>query len=158
MIAAVNQLSSIRDKHAEQKIVLTSGTYDLIHIGHLQFLAHAKSYGDVLVVLLSGDDRVRVRKGLKRPIIPEQQRAQLLDGLKVVDYVVIDHANNTQGASDPIYAYMIQALKPEYYVTDGPDERFMGKVQDGVYITLDRINAEPSTTAIIRRIIALYKS
>src|SRR5208282_250600 len=90
MIITFDELASARQRHSNQKLVLTSGTFDLFHVGHLNYLEKVKQYGDVLVIMLSGDNRIRSRKGPKRPIIPENDRARILDALKVVNYVFID--------------------------------------------------------------------
>lgn len=91
MIITMNDVQHIREVNSGKKIILTSGTFDLFHVGHLNYLQQVKQYGDTVVVLLSGDARVRARKGSRRPIIPEHERAQILDALKVVDYVLSIH-------------------------------------------------------------------
>jgi len=71
-----------------KRIVFTNGCFDLIHIGHIRYLREAKGLGDVLVVGLNSDASVsRIKPG--RPIIPEDQRAEVLSSLYMVDYVVI---------------------------------------------------------------------
>lgn len=153
MILEFPQLHEVRTQHANEKIVLTSGTFDLFHVGHIAYLNRVKAYGDVVVVMLSGDQRVRSRKGPTRPIIPEADRATILDALKMVDYVVIDNAV-AEDSDNPYYAQLMSDLQPDYYVTDGPDPRFWGKLAPEKFIVLDR---QPgghfdSTSAIIDRI------
>jgi D-beta-D-heptose 7-phosphate kinase/D-beta-D-heptose 1-phosphate adenosyltransferase len=78
-----------------QRVVLTSGCYDLLHVGHLRGFEEARRQGDVLVVGVNRDARVRQLKGRGRPLVPERQRAELIAGLAAVDYVVLfgeDHA------------------------------------------------------------------
>jgi D-beta-D-heptose 7-phosphate kinase/D-beta-D-heptose 1-phosphate adenosyltransferase len=71
-----------------KRIVFTNGCFDLIHIGHIRYLKEAKGLGDVLVIGLNSDASVsRIKPG--RPIIPEDQRAEVLSSLSMVDYVVI---------------------------------------------------------------------
>src|SRR5579871_4469856 len=60
------------------KIVLTQGTYDFIHIGHFLYLEKARSYGDILIVGVDNDEKVRQRKGPDRPIVSEKERVQML--------------------------------------------------------------------------------
>jgi cytidyltransferase-like protein len=158
MIVNIDDLAEIRSRHANQKLVLTSGTFDLFHVGHLNYLEEVKKHGDAVVVLLSGDDRVRERKGPKRPIIREADRARILDSLKIVDYVFIDPSKMSPGATDPIYTDVLQELQPDYYVTDGPDPRFYKLMDKSKFIILDRMNPEPSTTSIIDRILELGPS
>jgi cytidyltransferase-like protein len=107
MVVQFDDLFSIREKLSKQEIVLTSGTFDLFHVGHLNYLQKVKVYGDVVIVMLSGDARVRARKGLKRPIIKEGDRAQILDGLEIVDYVFLDPSKLGPGETDPIHAEVL---------------------------------------------------
>jgi cytidyltransferase-like protein len=158
MIVNIDELAEIRNRHSDQKLVLTSGTFDLFHAGHLNYLEEVKKHGDVIIVLLSGDNRVRERKGPKRPIIGEADRAGILDSLKIVDYVFIDPSKMSPETTDPIHAEILQKLQPNYYVTDGPDPRFYELMDKSKFIILDRMNPEPSTTSIIDRILELGSS
>jgi rfaE bifunctional protein nucleotidyltransferase chain/domain len=85
-----------RDSVAEQvrrlqaggkKIVFTNGCFDVLHSGHLELLARARALGDALIVAINGDDSVRRLKGPKRPVFPEDERAEILSALEAVDYV-----------------------------------------------------------------------
>ncbi len=71
------------------KIVLTSGTFDLIHVGHARYMEKAKSYGDVLIVGVDSDEKVKKRKGPTRPIVPEEERVQMLAFLRSVDLITL---------------------------------------------------------------------
>src|SRR5215475_1671905 len=66
-------------------VVWTNGCFDLVHVGHIRSLAAAKSFGDVLVVGLNADASVRRLKGPSRPVVPQQERAELLAALGCVD-------------------------------------------------------------------------
>jgi len=153
MIIAADNLADVRERHINEKIVLTSGTFDLFHAGHLSYLEQVKSHGDIVVVMLSGDKRVKARKGNKRPIISEKDRARVLDSLKVVNYVFIDPSEMPPGATDPVHAEILEKLQPDFYVTDGPDPRFYSLVDQSRFIILDQMSSEPSTTSIIQRIV-----
>jgi rfaE bifunctional protein nucleotidyltransferase chain/domain len=72
-----------------QKVVATNGCFDLLHFGHVSYLAGAKKLGDLLVVGLNGDRSVRQLKGPNRPLVPQRQRAAVLAALSCVDAVVI---------------------------------------------------------------------
>jgi rfaE bifunctional protein nucleotidyltransferase chain/domain len=152
MMINLNDLTQIRNRHNDQKIVLTSGTFDMLHSGHLDYLEDVKKYGDLLVVLLSGDNRVKARKGPTRPIFNEAERARLLDSLKLVDYVFVDPSKMKPNQTDPIHFEILHKLQPNYYVTDGPDPRFFDLMDKSKFIILERMQAEPSTTSIIERI------
>lgn len=70
------------------KIVFTNGVFDILHRGHVEYLAKARSFGDLLIVGLNSDVSVRRIKGPKRPIQPQADRAAILLALRSVDYVV----------------------------------------------------------------------
>src|SRR5688572_31692184 len=72
-----------------QRIVFTNGVFDLLHPGHVRYLQAARSEGDALIVGVNSDRSVRANKGPSRPIIPENERAELLAALACVDAVVI---------------------------------------------------------------------
>ncbi|MGH9395097.1 MAG: adenylyltransferase/cytidyltransferase family protein, partial [Terriglobales bacterium] len=71
------------------RLVLTNGCFDLLHPGHVKTLEAARSLGDVLLVAINTDASVRRGKGPGRPIIPEQERAEVLAAMASVDYVVL---------------------------------------------------------------------
>jgi D-glycero-beta-D-manno-heptose 1-phosphate adenylyltransferase len=71
------------------RVVLTQGTYDMVHIGHARYLEAAKRHGDLLVVGVDSDEKVRVRKGPERPVVPEDERLEILTHLRSVDLVVL---------------------------------------------------------------------
>jgi D-beta-D-heptose 7-phosphate kinase/D-beta-D-heptose 1-phosphate adenosyltransferase len=72
-----------------KRIVFTNGCFDLLHIGHIRYLEEAKSLGDILVVGVNSDRSVRGLKGPNRPILPEEERAEILSGLECVSYITI---------------------------------------------------------------------
>ncbi len=78
-----------RLRAARRRVVFTNGCFDILHVGHAQYLAQARALGDVLVVGLNSDASVRRNKGPLRPIVPEADRADLLLALRCVDYVVL---------------------------------------------------------------------
>jgi len=80
--AAVRKLQS-----AGKKIVFTNGCFDILHAGHMDILRRARESGDALVVAINSDASVARIKGPNRPIIPEHERAELLNALEVVDFV-----------------------------------------------------------------------
>src|SRR5689334_15482082 len=84
---AVDLVSRLRE--AGKRIVFTNGVFDLLHPGHLRYLQHARSLGDALIVGVNSDRSVHAQKGDDRPILPEQERAELLAALAAVDAVAI---------------------------------------------------------------------
>ena len=100
-----------QEKYREKTVVTTNGCFDLMHVGHLRYLQAAKNLGDLLVVGVNSDNSVRELKGERRPLIPEDERAEMLAGLDCVDYVVIFPE------LDPIS--LLSELKPDIHVKGG---------------------------------------
>jgi len=93
------------------RLVLTNGTFDLLHIGHLRYLEVARAKGDLLVVGINSDTSVRGYKGPGRPVVPQEERAEMVAALRCVDYTTI--------FDEPTAAALVDALKPEVYVKGG---------------------------------------
>jgi D-beta-D-heptose 7-phosphate kinase/D-beta-D-heptose 1-phosphate adenosyltransferase len=74
---------------AGARLVFTNGVFDLLHVGHVRYLAQARALGDALVVAINSDRSVRELKGPERPVFEEAERAEILAALRNVDYVVI---------------------------------------------------------------------
>jgi len=94
-----------------ERVVFTSGCFDLLHIGHLRSLEEARSYGDRLVVAVNSDASVRRIKGPDRPITPMRQRAELLAALACVDWVLCFGGGTPRA--------VIRALAPDVYAKGG---------------------------------------
>ena len=90
-ILTPSEMRAERDRlHAEGRtLVFTNGCFDILHRGHADYLAFARSQGDALIVGLNSDASVRRAKGPTRPVNPEQDRAYVLGSLRAVDFVVI---------------------------------------------------------------------
>jgi D-glycero-beta-D-manno-heptose 1-phosphate adenylyltransferase len=78
-----------QDKRHGRRVVFTNGCFDLLHPGHVRCLSQARALGDVLVVAVNSDASVRGNKGLGRPLVPQQDRAEVVAALSSVDYVAI---------------------------------------------------------------------
>jgi cytidyltransferase-like protein len=89
MIVTEADMATLRTRHKGQRLVFAIGTYDILHAGHLLHLAWCKKQGDVLVVAVNDDLKVRSRKGWNRPVMPEAHRLALVDSMKHVDYAVL---------------------------------------------------------------------
>jgi D-beta-D-heptose 7-phosphate kinase/D-beta-D-heptose 1-phosphate adenosyltransferase len=94
-----------------KRIVFTNGCFDLLHIGHIRYLEEARSLGDVLVVGVNSDRSVRTLKGPQRPILSEEERAEILSGLECVNYVII--------FDEPTPLELISLLQPHILVKGG---------------------------------------
>ena len=91
------------------KIVLTSGTFDLFHIGHAQYLEKAKALADILIVGVDSDARVRMRKGPDRPVVPEDERVLILSHVRHVDVVTLKNAGDKSN-------HLIKLVQPDVLV------------------------------------------
>src|SRR5882724_8546627 len=78
-----------RLRDAGQKLVFTNGVFDILHVGHVRYLAQARALGDALVVAINSDASVRELKGTGRPLINEGERAEILAALRAISYVTI---------------------------------------------------------------------
>lgn len=84
------QVTELRERWEKgERIVFTNGCFDILHVGHLRYLTEAKALADLLVIGLNSDSSVRRLKGPDRPIVSEDERREMLLGLKAVDYVLI---------------------------------------------------------------------
>ena len=136
-----------------KKVVFTNGVFDILHVGHLTYLEEARELGDVLIVGVNSDKSVKTNKGDKRPINPEQNRAEMLLGLKFVDFTVIFDEKTPEN--------LLDLLKPDIHVKGGdykkedlPETEIVEKNGGEVKILsfVDNI----STTEIINKIIDVY--
>src|ERR1039458_10474269 len=78
-----------REKRAGRRLVFTNGCFDLLHPGHVRCLADARRLGDLLIVAVNSDQSVRGNKGAERPLVPQQDRVEVLAALPSGDYVTI---------------------------------------------------------------------
>jgi cytidyltransferase-related domain len=103
------ELLTVLDEHREegQKIVFTNGCFDLIHVGHIRCLRGAKKEGDILVVGVNSDESVRKTKKEGRPLMPENERLEILSALVYVDYLTI--------FSEPTVDEILRKIRPHVF-------------------------------------------
>jgi D-beta-D-heptose 7-phosphate kinase/D-beta-D-heptose 1-phosphate adenosyltransferase len=134
----------------KRRVVFTNGCFDILHAGHVRYLAAAKKLGDALIVGLNSDSSVRRIKGKERPIVPEAERAEVLSGLESVDFIVI--------FDEPTPIKLIETLRPDVLVK-GADWKRGEIVGEKVVLSLGgrvkRITLVKgkSTTNIIKKIL-----
>ncbi len=136
-------------KRRGKTVVFTNGCFDLLHAGHVRYLAAARVMGDLLIVGVNSDASVRRAKGPTRPIVPLSQRLEVLAALAVVDYVI------PFGAATPLA--LITALAPDVLVkgADWAATDIVGKEiveQGGGRVARVRMAPNLSTTRLIARI------
>jgi D-beta-D-heptose 7-phosphate kinase/D-beta-D-heptose 1-phosphate adenosyltransferase len=136
-------------------VVFTNGVFDLLHLGHVRYLAAARAIGDALIVGLNGDASVRRNKGPERPITPQDERAEILLALSSVDAVVVFDQDTP--------AEIITTLQPDVLVkgADWAADRIVGRdtveARNGRVVRIP-LEAGHSTTSIVERVRAAAKA
>ncbi|MCF8054009.1 MAG: D-glycero-beta-D-manno-heptose 1-phosphate adenylyltransferase [Deltaproteobacteria bacterium] len=138
---------------AGKRMVFTNGCFDILHVGHTRYLNAARTTGDVLIVGVNSDHSVRMLKGEKRPIVTEQERAEMLANLMVVDFVII--------FPEETPAQLIEALRPDVIVKGGDWKRDAIVGADMVESWGGKVVIAPlidgaSTTNIIAKVLSVY--
>jgi len=138
-----------RLRAAGKRVVFTNGVFDLIHPGHLQYLAAARAEGDALIVAVNSDRSVRANKGSDRPVIPDRERAEILAALSCVDAVFVFDEDTPDR--------VVRAIQPDVLVkgADWPADAIVGRdTVEGRGGRVVRAELAPgySTTAILERI------
>lgn len=93
----------------KKRIVLTQGSFDMVHIGHARYCDAAKKYGDILIVGVDSDEKVKARKGQDRPIVPQDERLEMLTYLASVDLVILKEKEAEKWS-------LIKAVRPDVLV------------------------------------------
>lgn len=136
-----------------KRVVFTNGCFDILHVGHVRYLTAARAKGDVLVLGLNSDVSVRSIKPDNRPIVNQDQRAEVLAGLTCVDYITI--------FDEPDPLALIRAVKPDILVkgADWEEAEIIGsdivKSYGGKVVRVEVV-PDISTSRIIQRILELY--
>lgn len=141
------QIAKARDAGA--RIVLANGCFDVLHVGHVRYLAGARELGDILVVGVNSDEQVAIQKGPGRPVLPALERAEILAALESVTYVTM--------FEEPTVEQLLLTIKPDVhakgtdYTTDSVPERDVVRSYGGrVAIVGDP--KDHSTSEIIARL------
>ena len=159
MISKILKLTDLIQKvknlrKSGKQIVFTNGCFDILHVGHVRYLTTARSEGDVLVVGLNSDASVKSIKPDNRPIVTQEERAEVLAGLASVDFITIFDE------SDPLA--LISAIKPDILVkgADWKEKEIVGADVVTAYggkVVRAEVVPGISTSRLIRRIINRYQ-
>jgi rfaE bifunctional protein nucleotidyltransferase chain/domain len=154
----IQPIANIKDivterKMRGEKIVFTNGCFDLLHVGHVRYLREARSHGDCLLIGLNSDYSIRAIKGEKRPILPQEQRAEVLAALEFVDLVVIFDE------TDPLR--LISLVQPDVLAkgADWKYDQIIGREiveQNGGQVVRIALVPDMSTTTIINLILSRF--
>jgi len=163
MKSSEKELSALRHKHSERKIVFCSGGFDLTHAGHALFFEDCKKHGDILVVGIASDAvRVKERGTSRTPVLNQHIRLHMVDSLKPVDYVflLMEVARPEDHPSEPLIK-IFDSLRPDVWVvnedaSDIPHREKVAKEKNIQLVVLPR-SCPPefeniSTTGIIKKI------
>jgi rfaE bifunctional protein nucleotidyltransferase chain/domain len=123
-IIKYSQLKKLRKTTSDngKTIVLTTGCFDILHLGHVIHFNYCKSKGDILVVSVGNDETVKYLKGPQRPLLIEGFRSRMVASLECVDYVVI---SEEIGKMD--HNLLVELLRPDYYVVPSTDSMLDNK-------------------------------
>ena len=131
------------------RIVLANGCFDVLHVGHVRYLAGARELGDILVVGINSDEQVAIQKGPGRPVLPATERAEIVAALESVTYVTI--------FEEPTVEQLLLTLKPDVhakgtdYTTESVPERDVVRSYGG-QVAIVGDPKDHSTTEIIARV------
>ncbi len=145
--ALIRERALLRDKG--QMLVFTNGCFDLLHPGHIRYLAQARALGDALLVAVNSDRSVQILKGQGRPILNENERVEVIAALRAVDYVTVFDEETPHS--------LIIQLRPDVLVKGGdwPLDDIVGRedveAAGGKVLSLPFLEGS-STTEIIERI------
>ncbi len=138
-----------------KKIAFTNGCFDILHVGHVRYLREAKKKADVLVLALNSDSSVRTLKGEKRPLVTENERAEVLEALDFIDFITIFDE------STPLE--LINYLKPDVLIKGGDwsEDKIVGREEvlkwGGRVVIIPEVQGK-STTNVVEKIKNLYGS
>ena len=156
MIIKFSQLSRLRKSLHNKKVVFAGGTFDLLHRGHIESFKNLRKLGDVVVIAISSDKRVKERKGNQRPILSEKERLMLMDSIRYINYCFIAPR---PARNKPVPTMRIlNSLRPDIFVS--ADKRWIHFRSDveklGVKLKVVPRAHKSSTSRIIAKIIRGY--
>lgn len=142
-----DRIAAARESGA--RIVLANGCFDVLHVGHIRYLAGARELGDILIVGINSDEQVAIQKGAGRPMLPATERAEIVAALESVTYVTI--------FDEPTVEQLLLTLKPDIhakgtdYTTESVPERDVVRSYGG-QVAIVGDPKDHSTTEIIARV------
>lgn len=116
-IITSDKILKIFGKKSDKKTVLIGGCFDILHLGHIRFLKEAKKLGDILIVLLESDGKIKKMKGEGRPVNSQKARAEMLEALRDVDLVILLPEN----MKDTDYDVLVKKIKPDFIAVTKSD-------------------------------------
>lgn len=143
-----------KEKKNGKSVLIKKGVFDIIHPGHIYAIDLFSKKADIVIILIQSDKFTKKKKGKTRPINPQKQRAQVIDGIKGVDYVYLDKSNSREE-----YIRFLEYLKPTILVITSEnkkkDKEYLNKNWKLIPIP-DKKDFFVSTTEIINRVLKKY--
>ena len=157
MIIKFSDLPKLRKRFRDKKIVFAGGTFDLIHKGHVAYLENLKRLGDIVIIAISTDKRVRERKGKKRPINAQSNRLAVINAMRHVDYCLI--APNRKKDHPIPTIRIVSHLKPDLLVSiDKKWKKFANRaMRYGTKVKILPASKVHSSTRIINKILKTHR-
>lgn len=164
-----DELPKLREQYKDKKIVFTSGTFDLTHVGHVRYLEACKELGDILVVAVGKDVDIKAHKGDERPILKEPIRVKMIDSFKPVDYTFLINSPLPGTHRHSPLQEVYDLLHPDIYVLNYDAKNLehleqQCKAANITFVVLHLNREEPSdmqsisTTGLIEKIKNLAKN
>lgn len=159
-IVEYHQIQDLINNHKEKHktTVLVGGYFDLLHIGHVRFLQKCKELGDILFVYVHTDRSAKRIKGWERPIIPQNERAELISALQCVDFAVLLEYDLTDMSAFELDYRLIKDNHPDFYVrVEGSlGEAARNELEElgTKVVLLPRQHSSRSTTSIIAEMVS----
>ncbi len=142
-----------RQQQQGARFVFTNGVFDILHVGHVRYLAEARALGDALIIAVNTDSSVRRLKGDRRPIVSEEERVEMLSALACVDFVTV--------FDTPTPVPLLEQIRPAIYVKGGdytedrlPETPVVRGY--GGHVQILSLTQGRSSTDIIRKICDVY--
>ena len=152
MIIKRENLHKLREDNKNKKIIFAGGVFDLLHITHIRTFKNLRKYGDIVVIGIVSDKRVKERKGPSRPILTQSERIEIADAIKYVDYVV--QLSDPDKKSPVPTMEILKKLKPDVFVSvDEKWKEYETLINDlGIELEIVKRIHPDSTTSIIKRV------
>lgn len=140
-VSSLEEAAALRERLSREgrRLVLTNGVFDVLHVGHVRYLAEARALGDALVVAINGDGSARALKGPGRPVNTAEERAEMLRALRCVDRVVVFEERRATA--------VIDAIRPHIYTKGG--DYAPESLIDEEKALLDRLGVEIRILALV---------
>lgn len=143
-----------KEKENGKKIVFTNGAFDLIHVGHIRYLVDASKLGDITICALNSDQSIRALKGKNRPVMPLEERVEIIAALDCIDYVISFDEKTVENLLMELKPH-IHAKGTDYTKESVPEVETVKSYGGEVAITGDP--KDHNTTDIIQRIMDMHK-